>query len=206
MRADELVSLAAAHGIDLKEVAGNASDTKGVARVRARTPEERRSGRHIEPTARGAGSRVHRKRMWTAAELGQAAQGVPRMPWLAACYSLAGDSSGYPELHRGLMAQAIRIATRENWPMRVRCKDGSMQYYIAELAQLVLDVEAHKHLFVAAPALYAICMHMEEEIYATTMAHRYVSLRVQYERWLGTALSMIQSWLTVQDARVRETA
>lgn len=206
MRADELVSLAAAHGIDLKEVAGNASDTKGVARVRARTPDERRTGRYVEQTARGSGSRVHRRRAWTAAELGQAAQGVPRMPWLAACYSLAGDSSGYPELHRGLMAQAIRIATRENWPMRIHSKDGSFQFYVAELAQLVLDVEAHKHLFVAAPALYAICMRMEDEIWSTTMSNRYVSLRVQYERWLGTALSMIQSWLTVKDARVRESA
>jgi len=212
LKAAELVSLAAAHGIDLTHVAGNASELHGPARKRRLSPAEIKLrkdlhiGLEVVPTAQGAGSHVYRRPTWTAAELGQAAQGVGRMPWLAACYSFAGDSTGYPELHRGLMMEALRIATAEKWPMRVIGRDGSMQFYVAELAQLVLDADAHKWIFTAAPSMYAICMRMEEEIWATTMSRRFTSLHVRYEGWLATAQGMIQRRLRHEDIREVETA
>ncbi|HEY6925975.1 MAG TPA: hypothetical protein VI653_21015 [Steroidobacteraceae bacterium] len=199
MKAAELISLAStARGIDLKHVAGNASNVHGVARTRRLTAlqirlcDELKISREVAPTVQGAGSHVYRRPMWTAAELGQAAQGLERMPWLASRYSFAGDSSGYPELHRGLMMEALRMATVEKWPMQVPGRDGSMQYYIAELASLVLDAERDKWMFVKVPGLYADCMHMADEIYATKMAHRYTSLQLRYEGWLNAAESWIQ--------------
>lgn len=198
MKAAELVSLAAARGVDLKHVAGNSSNIYGIARTRRLTPlqirlcDELKISREVVPTVRGAESHVYRRPMWTAAELGQAAQGLERMPWLASRYSFAGDSSGYPELHRGLMMEALRMATVEKWPMQVPGRDGSMQHYIAELAALVLDAERDKWMFVKAPGLYADCMRMEEEIYATKMAHRYAGLQLRYEGWLHAAESWIQ--------------
>jgi hypothetical protein len=202
MKAAELVSLAAAHGIDLTHVAGNASDLYGVARTRRLTPLQRKLcdvlkiSREVTPTAQGAGSRVYRRPAWTAAELAQAAQGLERMPWLAARYSFAGDSSGYRELQAGLMMQVLRIGTAEKWSMQVPGRDGSMQYYQAELAALVLDAERDKWMFLKAPAMYAHCMRMEEEIYATKMAHRYSSLQLWYEGWLHAAESWMQRRIT----------
>lgn len=201
MKAAELFSLAAAPGIDLSHVGGNASNIHGFARMRRLTPlqrklcDELKISREVVPTAHGAGSRVYRQPIWTAADLGHAMQGLERMPTLASRYSFMGDTTGYPELHRALMMEALRIAAAEKWPMRVPSRDGSMQYYIAELAELVLDVEAHKWLFAADQGMYAKCMKMEEEIYATKMAHRYTSLQLRYEGWLHAAESWVQRGL-----------
>ncbi len=204
MKADELVALAAAHGIDLVHVAGNASDLKGPARPRRRNPRELRSGIPVHMTVQGAGSHVYRRPAWTSAELAQAAHGVPRMPWLAACYSFAGDASGYKELHRGLMHQALQISEREEWPWRVRGRDGSQRFYIAELAQLVLDVERERHLFVEWPALHAACMGVDEPVWNAMLAIRYTALQLKYERWLGVARGMIQRWLRPEEEVERE--
>jgi hypothetical protein len=206
MKADELVSLAAAHGIDLGHVAGNASDLQGPARPRRRNDRELRCGIPVHLTVRGTGSRVYRRPAWTSAELAQAAIAVPRMPWLAACYSFAGDASGYKELHRGLMHQALQISEAEDWPWRVRGRDGAWRFYTAELAQLVLDGEAHQHLFVAAPCLYALCMGVDEGVWAATLAQRYGSLQGKYERWLDVARGMIQRWLRPEAEVERELA
>ncbi len=126
------------------------------------------------------------------------------MPWLAACYSFAGDASGYRELHGGLVYEALLISEREEWPWRVRAKDGAWRFYLAEMAQLVLDAEAHRHLFVAAPALYAICMGVDEGTWGTTLASRYGSLQGKYERWLDVARGMIRRWLRPEAEVERE--
>jgi hypothetical protein len=198
MRAAELVTLAAAHGIDLTHVAGNASDTHGVARKRRLTAKEVKArkdegrGTRVEETASGSGSQVYRRPAWTAAELGQAAHLVPRMPWLAACYSLAGDLSAYKELHRGLTYEAIEMAGKEDWPWRVKKSHGAMDFYIEPLTALVLDFEAHKSFFEAAPALYAHYMGVDMEVWDGALAARYARLHNKFERWYAVALGMIQ--------------
>lgn len=121
------------------------------------------------------------------------------MPWLAACFSFAGDRSGVKELHRGLMYEALKLAEHNDWPLCVRGRDGGVRYYIAEVAALVLDVEAHKHYFVAAPALYAIYVGVEESVWNSTLASRYSELNQKYERWLAVSRSMIQRWLRSDD-------
>lgn len=195
MKAAELVALASAHGIDLAHVAGNASELHKAAAQRRPNKDERRGRIPVLQTARGPESRSYRRPAWSVAEIGQAAQGVPRMPWLAACHSFAGDSSGYVELHRGLMLQGLNVATDENWPMAVRKRDGSRGYYHAELAALVLDVEMHGRLFLEAPALHAICIGVTDDLWEHVVIHWYASLKGEYERWLGTARGMIQKWI-----------
>ena len=195
MRADELIVLATAHGIDLKHLAGNASNVFGVARKRPRTPEERRLGMPIEVTVRAAGSRSSRRHEGASAEVGQAAGGIPRIPWLAACYSIAGDTSGYAELHRALMVKELRIATDQNWPMMVTKRGGRRGYYQAELAALVLDVDRHRPMFTAAPALYALCVDVDQDIWTRSVARWFADLTLEYQRWLDISRAIIARWI-----------
>ena len=195
MKAAELVSLAAAHGIDLQHVAGAASDTHGVAAKRRQTKAERLDKLPVRLTAMGPESRTYRRPAWSVAEIGQSAQGVPRMPWLAACHSFAGDSGGYVELHRGLMRQGLKIATTESWPMAIRKRDGSRGFYQAELAALVLDVEMYRPYFIAVPALYPLCVGVTDDLWDHIVSHWYSSVRDIYEQWLGTAKGIIQRWI-----------
>lgn len=206
MKADELIALATAHGIDLKHVAGAASNVFGVARQRARTPEERRLGLQVAQTARGAGSPQYRGREVGAATVGQAGASIPRMPWLAALYSFAGDSSAYPELHRGLMLQQLKIATRENWPMMVTKRGGRRGYYQGELAALVLDVDRHRPYFAAAPSLHALCIDVDEDIWDRSVSHWYFDLTLEYGRWLAIARAYIARWIRDDGEEVPDRA
>ena len=201
MKADELVALASAHGINLTHIGGTASDIHGIAAKRRLTHAERRQRleQHVSlevlPTAQGSGSRVHRRPAWSVAEVGQASCAIPRMPWLATLFSVGGDASGYPELHRGLMVVALKLATEQNWPMMVTKRSGHRGYYVAELAALVLDADRHRPLFTAAPALYALCIDVDEDIWDRSIRLWYTDLRMEYERWLGTARGIIRKWI-----------
>lgn len=203
MQAAELISLCTAHGISLPEVAGNASNTKGVAAKRVLSPKERRTLQEahlsceVMPTARGVGSRVYRRPHLSLAELGQAAKDVPRIPWLAAQYSFAQDSSSYEELWNVLALEAHKISRHERWAPRIRNTVGQPQFYHGMLAALVLDAEMHRAIFLlGGSALFAAYLNVDSQLWEQVLFGRYVSLQVVYERWLGVALGMIQRALS----------
>jgi hypothetical protein len=195
MRAAELITIAGTKGIDLKSIAGNASNTWGVARKRDRTREEIYLGIDVEPTAVGKESRVMRPAQWTSAEAGMAAFEVPRMPWLAARYSWARDTSNYRELHAGLTSVAFDLKEKDRWPWRVTKLNGSPGYYIEELGQLVLGFEMYKSEFLKYPVLYAACLGVSDEVWAATLSRCFASLHGKYERWLGIVQSLMGQWL-----------
>jgi len=201
----ELVTLATAHGIDLTHVGGSASNVDGIAAPRRLTAAERKARREehlgldVLPTASGHGSRVHRRAAWSMAEVGQAACGIPRMPWLATLFSIAGDASGYPELHRGLMVVSLKLATEQNWPMMVTKRSGHRGYYQSELAALVLDADCHRPLFATAPALYALCIDVDEDVWERNVFHWYMDVKAEYDRWLGVARGIIRGWIMEED-------
>lgn len=210
MRAADLVALAAERGVDLTHVGGTASDTKGIAAQRKRTQTERELGIEVVPNVRGSGTRVYRRPTWSYAELGQAAQGLPIMPWYAARYSFAGDRTVYWDLWYGLVFQAQRIARRDGWAPRVMGRvprdtkgkltgeKGEPRFYLLELAQMVLDEDSHRFLFVGVqsiPHLHAMYMGVEDVTWDKILEPRYRTLQGVYERWLGIARGMIQQWL-----------
>jgi hypothetical protein len=90
------VCLINARGIDLRHVAGNASNLDGVARPRVLSPREIKLRKELKlslevtPTAQGKGSRVYRKLAYAFTDLAYAMSGIPRMPELAFLYSYAG--------------------------------------------------------------------------------------------------------------------
>jgi hypothetical protein len=199
----EFVARAAARGIDLKAVAGAASNLDGIAGERRLSRDERDGRRKnvvsmdILLTARGKETRTYRRPMYTHAEVGQSAYLCPRMPWLAACYSFAGNTSEYVELHRGLTHQAIKFADREKWPLQIRktkkpkMAEGELAFYIEELGQLVLVADAHCSHFLQFPCLYAIFMDVSDDTWSQSIAAKYATLRGVYDRWLGVAQGYI---------------
>ncbi len=191
MKADELVTLAAAHGIDISHTVACETRLDGAAAQRRRTPEEIARGLPVRETVSGTQTRVHRPRTWTHAETGMGAAGCPRMPWLAACYSWAGDQSGYKALHRGLTLQAIREAERHDWPWRITMLDGTRDYYLERLAELVLDEEGCRAAFVAAPGLYAIYLGVSPSVWSKPLWGYHLVLQQSYQRWLDIARGTI---------------
>lgn len=197
--------LAAAHGIDLKHIAGASTPTSGPSvRRRRRTPAEIKTahGRPQYDTVTGTATRTFRRPAWSLAELGQAAQGVPRIPWLAARFAYGGDREVYWELHDALTIEAVRLKRQNAWSPHIVGIDGMPRFYLLDLAQLVLDEEQHAPLFAAAPAsgkrpsLYAVYLHIEEALWSRRIFERFDLLKLRYLSWIDTANAMIQRKLS----------
>jgi hypothetical protein len=201
MDSTSLIKLAAAKGIDLNNVGGTASNLEGVARPRklsraeVKFRNEKKISLDVHETVKGRESRTYRRPDWSDAELGQAAKGLGMIPWTAALYSYAGARDGYWVLWSALSGEANRIARREFWPYRVVTEDGRMQFFREELAQLVLDEDANKHLFLAAPVLYSAYMGVTLPIWEQQLIGPFRSLRGRYEGWLGAARATIAKWI-----------
>lgn len=201
MDAASLIKLAAAKGIDLNHIAGVASDLSGVAAQRKLTIEEKKyriktgQGLEVSETVRGRESRTYRRPTWSVAELGQAAKGMGVIPWTAAMYSYAGAKEGYWRLWDALSGEARRISNREFWPPRIASEDGRMLCYREQLSLLVLDEDASKHLFLAAPILYPAYMGVTLQVWERQLFGPFVSLKSRYEGWLGTARATIAKWI-----------
>jgi hypothetical protein len=138
--------------------------------------------------------------MWSHAELGMAARGVPELPWLAARFSFAGDMNCYWKLWYGLLFQAQRLAVRNNWRPQIPATNGEPKFYLEGLSRLVLDEDVHRPFFTAAPALYAVYMDVDDRVWQRLLAARHAMLKARYEIWLGTARAMIQRWLGDHDS------
>jgi hypothetical protein len=200
MLVETLITLVNARGIDLQHVAGNASNTHGIAKKRRLSAQEIKLRKElklalsIEPTVQGANTRSSRAPRLPQAELAHALHGVPRMPELALYYSLAGWLGGFEELHRGLMLKQLQDANREkDWPLVVPYLGGRMgepHDYVSKLATIVLVEDAHKNEFIIAPHLPFAYMGMEEAVWDKLLAGRYHQLKQQYENWYEIALGM----------------
>lgn len=198
MKAEDLVALAAAHGIDLAQAARltGVSPAPAIATVRIRG----RTGRYHDviapPTgheARGSSSPSYERSAYTIAELGQAAQGVPQVQFWAACYAYAGDRSVYWRLWQALNFAVAQLAARNSWPAQVRGERGrEAHFYFASLAELVLDEDAHQHIFISAPTLYATYMSVDPDVWDRQLFERFATLKHRYQGWVDQAMRIIQ--------------
>lgn len=212
MNAEELMLLAGtARGTDFKRVAGNANKDRGPSVNRRRRGEEElkeANGRPIYDTVIGHQTRVTRAPAWSVAELGQALAGAPRLPTLAALYSVAGDRSPatYWDLYRGLVREADFLQRRYQWPHQVIGKDGFSRLYIPEMALLVLDEHQHESIFNENLGLHAAYMHVEEPVWRYRIFERFELLRVRFLSWRDTALALAQRKLSLRDPIDEEIA
>jgi hypothetical protein len=177
----ELVALAKAHGICLPLAVCLSSAPRPGAAARRKAFEQ--SSIEAVPPA-GQRCRPHPRR--------SRAPAVDEPQWLAARYSFASDESCYWPLWWALVSRAQRIGRREQWLPAVRGVRGQPQFYLLELAQLVLDEQANRELFEAAPQLFALCLRVEPATWAVELAPRFRALQAIYGRWLGAGRAMIQ--------------
>jgi hypothetical protein len=205
MKAEELISLASARGIDLVQAARlggqpPAADTVRIRNAAGRyfTALRQRSG--LE--AQGRGSPSHERPGWTLAELAQAAAGVSRVHFMAACYSLAGDRSVYWKLWEALHFTALRLRTRNNWPKQIRDAEGAPIFYLEQLVQLILDEDANAHLFNSAPALYAIYLRIDEQTWRRAVFERFDAVKLRYLGWIDQAMRTMQPRLEESETDV----
>lgn len=210
MLVEDLHVLAAARGIDLQQASRLATKQRRDEEMRYRKmygakgsvgqlidrQREAEAGRG-KPISDAKGRATHsmREREWSLAELGQAAQGVPDVCFMAACFAYAGSSAYFWTLHAKLYEEALRIALREEWPRRIKDHHGIEREYIEHLAKLVLDEEQH-HYSVRWPGIastvYAIYMGFDELVWKRSLGWRFLKLQFVWHDWIGTAASIMQ--------------
>ena len=133
---------------------------------------------------------------WTVAELGQAAYGVPRVAFEAACYAYAGDMGLQEGLWQALLHEATWLRRRERWPPTCRGIAGDTVNYLPPLARLVLVEDAHRRYFTVAPGLYAIYLGVTEPTWERELRERFVAVQLVYLGWLATARRIMWPRLT----------
>jgi|HubBroStandDraft_4_1064222.scaffolds.fasta_scaffold00159_25 hypothetical protein len=202
--AEQLIALAAAHGVDLIKAAriGAAKPKRDVRLMKFEGG--RRAYVLLQPSgdeARGKATRSSKRPSYTLAELGQAARGVPQMQFWAACYAFAGARGYFDRLRIGLTREAVQIQHQNCWPETVTDIHGLARPYIPWLAKLILDEDFCPNEFAVCPQLYAWYLQISERSWDREVASRYFALRFVWLRWLGTAASMIQSRLSEHPAQ-----
>jgi len=200
MKTEDLLNLGNYQKLDFVLIGGTASRTDGIARLRAPTREERRSGLGVRLTVESAQTRTYRRPLMSHQELGAALAGCRRMPYLAAFYHARGDYSVYEKLKRGLMLEVMRLINSKQWPTRLSRLDGSHEHYQGELAELVLDFDAHIPLFTKMPWLFETCLGISDDVWDKTVRHWYRELADRYERWIAEAKAHVGRRWTTDDA------
>lgn len=201
MRAEDLVALAAARGVDLLQAARIAA-TKKAAKDIIRKKDATILVPPPENRAKGSATRSIARPEWTVAELGQAAQGVPTILFQAACYAFAGDRSHFWPLHGALYVHAVALANEKRWPVNAKNIHHLNEPYLQCMAKLVLDEDALPAYF-RIPTLgnkvFAIYMNIEEKVWDSEIAERFEDLKAVWTDWLQTSARIIQRHLVDEE-------
>jgi hypothetical protein len=196
VRSEELFALASARGVDLVGAA-----REGTPPPLRDVTTKRLSNGHtaqilkIAPKsgAKGKESRNFKRPVWSLAELGQAARGVPSLYFSAACYAFCGSQAEFWNLHAALCDQANSLRQRYRWPDEVFDVHRLKQPYLRHLAKLVLDEDNCPYPFtLGGGALFPCYMNVSPRVWENELSERYEALREIWLQWLGTAARMIQ--------------
>lgn len=198
IKAEVLLSIAQAHGIDLERAAKMAAKEKPYSDV---VPGKIKGSRVLVTPpgnlAKGAETRSMRRPSWTVQEIGQAAAGLPEAPFKAALYAFAGAHEHSSFLHRELVGRAKMFAHIYSWPTLIRDFHGIQSPYLQHLCKMILDEDAYPVYFRAAPALYGIYLRVTPEFWEQRMQGYYAEIKHGiWNDWLGYAARMIQSKLS----------
>lgn len=176
---ERLFTCASAHGIDLRQAAGESANLYGAGAPRRRhlmrrlagleTAEERErrekaeNREHLPESVKGKQTRVARPRLYSHAELGRALAGEIREPgqpprgglegaaYLAAMYSFGLDAGVYEDLYRALRRAMAELAETDRWPVEIPGLSGEPVHYGDELCKLVLVHDWCQPIFVKMP-------------------------------------------------------
>ena len=192
MRAEDLLVIMTARGVDLEHTARLSGDPARRPRKlggrRNRFGEER-----LEegPGAQhGTATASTERPTWTLAEIGMASKGVPDVSFKAACFAFAGDHSEYWYLYGQLVSAVMTLRDREHWPWKLQTPNGG-RFYLQELAELVLTEDREPHYFRLVPQLYAWCLNIPEPLWDRSVSRRFQAVRYVWMTWLDEAIRII---------------
>lgn len=201
MKAENLIALAAARGVDLLQAArSSAKPTRSNGGLVRKFIDGKMELVPRTPTARGSADHSTLRPTWTLQELAIASASVPDIPFMAACYAFAGDRSRFTKLQNALADRARRMQREQGWPLSVIDHHGIKRPYLDHLAKLVLDEDAHPVFFAAYPPLYALYMGVTEQTWDKGLECRFIALKAVWGEWLGTACGIIQAKLRDPDS------
>lgn len=123
---------------------------------------------------------------WTCAEAGMAGCEVDRNAWYALRYSFAGDDTVRGSLAKALVYWYIR--RRDRWAPVVWIR-------FRELVALHLDEERHASVFVAAPEIRPVILHVDPRFWERSLQPAYEDLRYHYLSWMAIGLRRMRAWL-----------
>lgn len=119
----------------------------------------------------------------TPAEVAIAAAGLPRLPWIAALYSLAGDDSVRGPLKWALVEYLLGERERHGWAQRVERLDGTRTTFCERLIDVFLVEERRPAWFQAAPQLRALALGVEPETWRRVVMQQWQAVAAEYGRW-----------------------
>lgn len=211
MKAEDLLQLANPHGVDLMRVAKNMTSDNPEVMQAAKDVIKKRFGAGrsafvlIEPPgsrAAGKETRSNKRPEWTAAELGQAAGGVPDIYFRTAMFAFTGDRTWWEWLRDELSSEAHHIRDECGWSPVVEIITKCEITYLTQLASLVLDEDAYPSMFKVTPELYPIYMHVTQKTWDRQLEGRFKVIKNVWVSWATEALRMIQPKLRQHEETV----
>jgi hypothetical protein len=123
----------------------------------------------------------------TAQDVALAAAGLPRIEFLIALYSLAGDDSVRGCVRTYLLEHLLAEREIHQWARRVETIDGFRVAFAEPLVQLFLAEERRPSIFQAAPQLRAVALRVEPEIWRRVVSHQWACVASEFARRLVSA-------------------
>jgi hypothetical protein len=206
---ERLFSCASAHGIDLRQAAGECAKLYGPGSPRRRNLMERLAGgrpidekaikgtmlesaKTVTQTVRGTQTRVAKPKLYSHVELGHALSGLTGAPYLTAMFSFGLDDQVYEDLCRALRKAVAEIAERDRWPLKVDGFTGRQVFFGDELCEVVLAHDWCAPMFAKIPGLYGIMLGVTDDVWRERLMRYYTEALSRYERWQGIARAYVE--------------
>jgi len=134
----------------------------------------------------------------TAQDVALAAAGLPRIEFLIALYSLAGDDSVRPSVRTYLLEHLLAERERHQWAQRVEQLDGRRVAFAEPLVELYLAEERRPCVFQAAPGLRAVALRVEAATWQRVVSHQWACVASEFARRLISAEDWVRRRLRAE--------
>lgn len=208
MKAEKLISMASARGIDMIAIAQQSTaiprkDTISRTRCGVRMTQLQEQP---ERRAYGKETRAIVELDLTGVDAGFALAGLAPAPTLAAFFAWAGHTQHYWPLVVHLRTVAMGLRKREHWPEAVENDAGVLVDYIEPLCEMVLFEDGHPSILDAAPPigvgqddqagiLRAIFCEVTLPVWKRHLEEHYTRIYGVWLGWLDSAARLAQSRL-----------
>jgi hypothetical protein len=210
VNAEKLISMAAARGINLVEVAQQSTDVRPRKETVSHIHAGHRFVKLLETSQRRAYGKSTRTMVaeqdWSAADVGHALAGLDNAQTLAAMFAWAGASQNYWPLVVELRKVAVRLARQRHWPDLVENHRGEPMSYLERLCEMALFDDQHPGALDYAPParvgqddqsqiLRAIYCEVTLPTWKHVLADRYSFIWGVWVGWLDEAARRAQAKL-----------